>query len=150
MGARGPKPKPDSIRSQKGYYDKKKKKVPVKKTDTKEISPKELNPEGKKLFDRLKEELENKGLYNRASREALAAMCMSYSIYKTACKNCTKGGKIDITMQLTTRTGDIYYQERPEVSIIKKFNKEIRDFCRMFGFTEAEIEDPDDDDGILD
>lgn len=106
----------------------------------------DLDVIARNLYKKLKVELEQKGKWNEGTKTALHSMCTGFSIYRKALKELNKHDSIIQTIQ--TKAGAEYQQARPELSIIRNFMKETRDFCKYFGFSLSVLQDDDYIDGM--
>lgn len=77
-------------------------------------------------------ELARLGLLTKVDRTALAAYCQAYARWREAEEILQEKG---LTMEIETKSGGIYEQQRPEVAIAHKCMKEIKDFCAEFGLS---------------
>lgn len=133
MGRRGPKPKPTHLRVLEGNPSKR----PLNTNEPKPAPiapqcPDWLDDEAKAEWNRVEPELERLGLLTVVDGTALAGYCQTYARWRQAEEILQKHG---LTMEIMTKGGGTYLQQRPEVAIAQKSLQLIKAFCAEFGLT---------------
>lgn len=127
MAIRGPKPKPTAIKILEGNPGKRplNNKEPQPKQGIPEC-PEWLEPEAKKVWERLAIELAQMGTLTTVDREVFASFCQSYARWKEAEEFLTLHGTI-----MRTQSG--YIQQLPQVSIAQTYMKRMNESGSLLG-----------------
>lgn len=129
MAQRGRKPKPTALKALEGNPGKRdlnqKEPKPEKKAPR---CPTWLEPEAKKEWRRMVNQLEQLGILTEVDMAAFAGYCQAYARWKEAEEFITKHGTI-------VKTPSGYWQQVPQVSIAQSYLKIMNRFCEQFGLT---------------
>ncbi|KKM17277.1 hypothetical protein LCGC14_1677380 [marine sediment metagenome] len=130
MGARGPAPKPTTLRVLEGNPSKR----PINKDEPKPVPkapgrPDWLLPEAKHEWSRVVPELERLGLLTVVDRAALATYCQAWARYVEAEEKLSQYGGV-----LKAKQSD-YVQVSPYSTISRQNAQIVRAFCGEFGLT---------------
>lgn len=136
MGQRGPKPKPTNLKLIQGNPGKralnkdepKPRPIPPK-------CPSWLNKDAKRIWKELAPKLEPLGLLTEVDSLDFQNLCLAAAQLKQAQKVLDEKGLI---MEVETRSGGIYYQQRPEVSIVHKNMELVNKLSAKFGLSPAD------------
>lgn len=129
MGLRGPAPKPVALKVLEGRpVSKKKQKQEARFRTEAPPCPEWLDDQAKQEWARLSPDLEKMGLLTAADLAAFACYCRAYSELKAAVAVLEKEGR-------TFVSGKGYILPRPEVAMMNRAMKAIREFSVQFGFT---------------
>ena len=132
MGIMGRPPKPTAIRVLEGNRSK----TPLNEREprprtTRVHCPTWLDVEAKREWRRVIPELKRLGLMTIVDVAALAGYCQAYSRWQQAERVLTEKG---LTMEIETKGGGMYEQQRPEVSIAQKYYALMMSTAAKFGF----------------
>lgn len=129
MGARGPAPKPTSLKVLEGNpgHEKLNRSEPKPRPVAPDC-PGWLTAEAKREWQRIAPALERLGLLTEIDGAALAGYCQSYARWRQCQEVLKRKG-------LTFQTKSGYVAARPEVAIGNRALIELRAFCVQFGLT---------------
>lgn len=135
MGIVGRKPKPPELKLLEGNPGKR----PVNRNcpqpergDAPPKAPAWLEPDAKREWKRVAEELHSIGLLTKVDVVAMAAYCQAYARWKEAEQVLTDEGT---TMEYTNKHGEKNQVLHPQVFVANKYLQIIRAFCAEFGLT---------------
>ena len=131
MAQRGRTPKPTALKALEGNPGKRK----LNMNEPKPVSkappcPKWLEPDAKKEWRRLAQQMEKLGILSEVDMAAFAGYCQAYARWKAAEEFITNHGAI-------VKTPSGYWQQVPQVSIAQQYLKQMSKFCEQFGLTPA-------------
>lgn len=129
MGARGPAPKPTTLKLLAGNpgHEKLNRNEP-KPRPVAPKCPSWLDAEARREWRRVAPELERLGLLTVVDMAALAGYCASYSLWRKCRQEIDEKG-------FTYETESGYVGQRPEVAIGNRALADVRAFCQQFGLT---------------
>ena len=129
MAMRGRKPTPTEIKELEGNPGKR----TLKKAEPQPVNnappcPKWLEPEAKKEWRRLSNQLELIGVLTEVDQAAFASYCQAYARWKEAEEFISQHGTI-------VKTPSGYWQQVPQVSIAQTYLKIMNKIAEQFGLT---------------
>lgn len=121
-------------------------------------APAFLSREAKKEWKRVIPVLIGEELFKSIDEAALSSYCMHVATFKQAIRALQdENGELVLTYTIVTKNGSEYEQVRPEVAVMDKATKAIKDFTKLFGLTPLarqtlgiQDEEPEEEDDLLD
>jgi len=133
MGKRGPRPVPTAILARRGSWRAKLRKNEPNPSGPVGDPPDWLSPEAKEIWEVIVERVKNLDLLTCVDREPFARYCSMLAQWR---KLYEETKDLSPVYPLHNEDGSVrYLQERPEISLMKRLDKQLLALEKEFGFT---------------